>query len=391
MYPIIILKKDKEKSLIRKHPWVFSGAIVPPDTHIADGSVVYIANSSKNIIATGHYFNGNISIKILAFEKKAIDNNFWTSAIQNAINVRQKIGLPNSDTNSYRLIHGEGDGLPGLIADIYDSVCVLQAHSIGMYLALPEICKVIQATLPNIKHIYNKSKETLPEQYAATIENHFLSGGASEVSIIEHGISFSISLLDGQKTGFFIDQRENRLLVKEYSKGKSVLNTFCYTGGFSLYALAGGAVDVHSVDVSAKALTALDENILQNAYSNIKHTSFKEDTLQFLKRIEKPYDIVILDPPAYAKNIQKRHKAVIGYKNLNIQGFKAVAPGGLLFTFSCSQVIDMELFTNTVTSAAIECGRSIRILHQLSQPADHPVNIFHPEGRYLKGLVLYVD
>ncbi len=388
MYPIITLKKDKEKSLLRRHPWVFSGALIPPTVPIEDGTTIHIADYRNNIIATGHYFNGNISVKILAFEKLAIDSHFWNSALKNAYELRKILDLPH--TNCYRLIHGEGDGMPGLIADIYGDVCVLQAHSIGMYKALPEISTAIMHTIPSIHHVYSKSKETLPEQFAHTVENKFLYGGIQEVQIKENDINFSISIAESQKTGFFIDQRENRKLLQHYSKGKRVLNTFCYTGGFSLYAMAGGASLVHSVDVSAKAMSALEYNININNFTS-DHCSITEDTLQYLKKVTTPYDIVILDPPAYAKSIQKRHKAVIGYKNLNIQGIKSVSPGGLLFTFSCSQVIDLELFTHTITAAAIECGRNIRILHQLSQPADHPVNIFHPEGRYLKGLVLKIE
>jgi 23S rRNA (cytosine1962-C5)-methyltransferase len=390
MYPIITLKKDKEKSLQRRHPWIFSGAIFPPSHPLEDGTVVYVSDISKNIIATGHFFNGNIAIKILAFEKVAINVQFWEKSIDNAFQLRIKLGLPNSSTNCYRLIHGEGDGLPGLISDVYADVCVLQAHSIGMYKALPQIVTAIQKTIPSIKHIYSKSKETLPEQFASTVTNSFLLGNIAEVIVKENNIQFSIPLAEGQKTGFFLDQRSHRLLLQKYCRNQSVLNTFCYTGGFSLYAMNGGALTVHSTDISAKAIAALEHNISLNSFT-VEHQSFTDDTLQYLKKSASTYDIVILDPPAYAKSIQKRHKAVIGYKNLNVQGIKSVAKGGLLFTFSCSQVIDMELFTHTVTAAAIECGRNIRILHQLTQPADHPVSIFHPEGRYLKGLVLYID
>jgi 23S rRNA (cytosine1962-C5)-methyltransferase len=392
MYPVIKLKKDKEKSILRKHPWVFSGALQQNETSLEDGQLVFIQNFKNETIATGHFYNGSIAAKIIAFEAKTIDQIFWNESIKSAYLLREKINLiGNTSTNAYRLIHGEGDGLPGLIIDIYNDTAIIQAHSIGMHFQIDMICSAIQNCFgKKIKNIYDKSKQTLPDSYAQSQGNRFLLGKKVNLEICENGKIFEIDIQDSQKTGFFIDQRENRALLANYSKDKKILNTFCYTGGFSIYALQNGAKEVHSVDSSAKAIQQLDKNILLNPpYPGIHH-SYCEDVHKFLNNTKDEYDIVILDPPAYAKSIHKKHNAVQGYIRLNESGIKKVKPGGILFTFSCSGVIDFPLFQNTIAAAAIASGREVQILHRLGQPADHPVSLFHPEGNYLKGLVLLV-
>ncbi len=390
----IILLSGRTSSVERMHPWIFSGAIKKITAEVQDGDLVRILDNKENFLAIGHYYDGSIAVKILSFIDEAIDDNFWERKLKTAFDRRKWLHIfEQNHTNAFRLVHGEGDDLPGLIIDIYDNVLVMQAHSVGMYLALPEIAKAAQNILGDkITAIYDKSKECLPTQFAYPLQNRWLLGEKEDITIIENDIRFHIDAVKGQKTGFFLDQRDNRALLGTYSKGKTVLNTFCYSGGFTLAALKAGATQVDSVDVSSNAIQLVEQNLLLNEYSSENHQSYVEDVMKFLRQEEVPqYDIVVLDPPAFAKSMSKRHNAVQGYKRLNVLGLEKVKPGGLLFTFSCSQVVDAPLFLNTVTAAAIECGRKIKLIHRLSQPADHPVNIFHPEGSYLKGLVLIVE
>ncbi len=390
----IILQKGRESSVQRLHPWIFSGAIKKISGSPKDGDVVRVLDAKSDFLATGHYYDGGISVKILSFQDEQIDDSFWEKKLQAALDRRKWIGIfKQTHTNAYRLVHGEGDELPGLIADIYDDVLVLQAHSIGMYHAIEKIAAAAQKVLGNhITAIYDKSKDCLPPQFAQTVQNRWIFGAKENLTVREHDIQFHIDVVKGQKTGFFLDQRDNRALLGTYSNGKTVLNTFCYSGGFSLAALLAGAEKVDSVDVSGNAIQLTDRNVELNQIPEGKHQSYTEDVMKFLRKEDVPqYDIVVLDPPAFAKSVSKRHNAVQGYKRLNVLGLEKVKPGGLLFTFSCSQVVDAPLFLNTVTAAAIECGRNVKVLHRLSQPADHPVNIFHPEGSYLKGLVMVVE
>jgi len=343
----------------------------------------------------GHYHDGSIAIKIFSFEQINPDLSFWHKKLENAFRIRQELGFVEKDgAKAYRLVHGEGDGLPGLIIDVYGRTVVMQAHTIGMYLCREHICEALKQVYGDrIDAIYNKSKRTLPKNYAEGVEDIYMWGekADSDCVIVENDCKFQINWETGQKTGFFLDQRDNRNLLRQFSKDKRVLNAFCYSGGFSVYALQAGAKEVHSVDSSARAIELVDENIVLNGFGESAHKSFKADVLKFLKEQEEPYDVMVLDPPAYAKTVSKRHKAVQAYKRLNIEGLKLVSKGGILFTFSCSQVVDNQLFYNTITAAAIEAKRKVRVLYRLTQPADHPVNIFHPEGNYLKGLVLYVE
>ncbi len=391
--PKIYLKRGKETPLLRMHPWVFSGAIdILPDK-CKDGDVVAVYSQSRNFLAIGHYSPGSIAVRIISFEPVSPDSEFWNKKISEAFELRTALGLTNSPlTNSYRLIHGEGDGLPGLIVDIYNKTAVIQAHSAGMFLARKEIASALTNVLKNqITTVFDKSTETLSKSSGLNAINKALIGTETDSEISENGLLFKINIPDGQKTGFFIDQRDNRALLHKYSDGKKILNTFCYTGGFTIAALKGGAAFVHSVDSSKKAIEITKENILLNNFDQEKNQCIEEDTLVFLKKCETSYDIIILDPPAYAKHLSAKHNAVQGYKRLNAEAMKKINKGGLLFTFSCSQVIDKKLFADTVTAAAIESGRSLKILHQMTQAPDHPVSIFHPEGEYLKGLVLYID
>ncbi len=389
----IFLKPGKEAFVRRFHPWIFSGAVASIEGHPADGDVVRVFDHHRNFLATGHFHEGSIAVKILSFQPTNLDAEFFAKKLTEACRVRGLLNL--SDTTAYRLVHGEGDGLPGLVIDWYDGVAVLQAHSVGMHrqrLALVEALK--NAFGDELKAVYDKSAETLPDRYAAGIENGYLFQ-AGEIflphPIRENGHTFLIDWETGQKTGFFLDQRDNRALLARYAPGKRVLNAFCYSGGFSVYALAAGAELVHSVDASAKAMGLTSRNLEANFGVTSPHESFTDDVLKFLKAHDHQYDLVVLDPPAYAKSIEARHRAVQGYKRLNAEGIRRLAPGGILFTFSCSQVVDRELFYNTVVAAALEAGRPVRVLHQLSQAPDHPVNAFHPEGSYLKGLVLEVE
>ena len=388
----IFLKPGREESVLRFHPWVFSGAVRNGEGEFTDGDWVNVYDSRQQFLAAGFVNDGSIVVKIYTYNPELPDFSFWNKKVKSAFDLRQVLGFLNNDkTNCYRLIHGEGDGFPGLIVDVYAGVAVFQAHSIGVFLHREMIAKaIVENSNGTINTVFNKSSKTLPKEFAQNNEDGFIIGTLAEQTVLENGHKFIIDWKTGQKTGFFLDQRENRALVANYVNGKSVLNTFSYTGGFSIYALKNGAKNVDSVDVSKPALDILDRNIELNGLNIQNHQSKNEDTLEFLKSCN-PYDIVILDPPAYAKSIAKRHNAVQGYKRLNIMGLEKVKRGGFLFTFSCSQVIDKQLFYQTVMSAAIESKRNIKVLHHLSQGADHPVNIFHPEGSYLKGLTLFVE
>ena len=383
-----ILKKGKEIAIGRKHPWIFSGALESIDP-CTTGDLVQVYDYKNNWLACGHVGDGSIAIRILSFTQQEIDAQFWVSRIQNCKDLRNKLSLGmNFPTNAYRLVHGEGDLLPGLIIDIYANTAVIQAHTDGMYLNLDAIADAIKTVFGDeIAHIYSKSSAAMHD---AEIEDEFLLGDQHEVVATENNMKFKVNWVTGQKTGFFLDQRENRQLLGHYSKGKSVLNTFSYSGGFSVAALVGGASKVVSVDISQTAVALADENVALNNLTE-NHQSVQADVMKNLKDEPEMFDIVVLDPPAFAKSLTKKHQATMGYKRLNMLGLERVKPGGLLFTFSCSQVIDEKLFANTVTAAAIEVGRNCRILHRLGQGPDHPVNIFHPEGHYLKGLVLEVE
>ncbi|MFN3849695.1 MAG: class I SAM-dependent rRNA methyltransferase [Spirosomataceae bacterium] len=397
LYPKVILQAGKEIAIKRLHPWIFSGAIAKKDNNLKDGDIVEVFDKKGAYLCTGHFYDGSISVKIFSYEQSTIDEDFWENKLKNTIKVRQSTPiLERGTTDCYRLIHGEGDGFPGLIVDYYDGVVVFQAHSIGMWREKEKIVAGFKKLIPNLKAIYDKSYETLPENFAKTVKNDYLyknpeQGFSIPHPVLENSHTFLIDWETGQKTGFFLDQRDNRDLLAQYAKGKKVLNAFCYSGGFSIYALKSQAELVHSVDVSKKAIELVNQNVAANFGSIDNHEAFAEDVMSYLKRNDQFYDLIILDPPAYAKSIAKRHNAVQGYKRLNIEGLKRLAKGGILFTFSCSQVVDRQLFQDTIVSAALEVGRSVRILHHLTQGADHPVSLFHPEGSYLKGLVLYVE
>ena len=386
----VYLKRGKEESLLRFHPWVFSGAIHHLDDGIEEGDVVRVVSEKGVFIAVGHYQQGSISVRVLTFNDVEIDDAFWHSRIQSALNMRQDIGLANSsNTNAFRLVHGEGDLLPGLIIDVYDKTAVMQAHSIGMHLSRHAIAKALAEVMKGrIENIYYKSETTLPFMEP---ENGFLLGNSDDNIAIENGLRFYVDWLRGQKTGFFVDQRENRALLEKYAKGKRVLNMFCYTGGFSFYAMRGGAQLVHSVDSSAKAIELTRRNVELNFPGDPRHEAFCEDAFKYLDSSSHTYDLIILDPPAFAKHRGALHNALKGYTRLNEKAFEKIEKGGILFTFSCSQVVSKDHFRNAVFTAAAQAKRKVRILHQLHQPADHPINIYHPEGEYLKGLVLYVE
>ncbi|MDE0560319.1 class I SAM-dependent rRNA methyltransferase [Algoriphagus sp. NF] len=391
-YPKIILKKGKEISLKRRHHWVFSGAIAEQESDLENGELVSVYSRGGEFLGIGHFSNGSIMVRMISFEKSEIDQNFWDEKIQSAFQLRNSLGLTDSShTNVYRLIHGEGDLLPGLIIDFYNGTAVIQCHQIGMHQHLENISKALQNCYgKRLKAIFDKSSETLPKHFGIH-ENNWVYGSPDTDLVQEYGATYRIDWDKGQKTGFFIDQRENRKLLADYSKGKKVLNTFCYSGGFSVLSLLEGAEEVHSVDISAKAIELTEENIKLNPEIKGRHESKVADVVKYIREIGDDYDIIVLDPPAFAKNIKARHNAVQAYKRLNAEALKRIKKGGILFTFSCSQVVDKNLFAHTVTAAAMETGRRTRILHQLSQPADHPINIFHPETEYLKGLVLFVD
>lgn len=393
MYKNIYLKHRKEESLKRFHPWVFSGAIHHMDEGIAEGDIVRVITADGNCIAVGHYQLGTITVRVLSFDDIAIDDSFWQQRMQSALAMRESIGVANNpDNNTYRLIHGEGDNLPGLIIDCYGTTAVMQAHSVGMHVCREQICKALVEVMGDrIKNVYYKSETTLPFKAELGQENGFIYGHTDNNTAVENGLSFHVDWLKGQKTGFFVDQRENRSLLEHYAKGKSVLNMFCYTGGFSVYAMRGGANIVHSVDSSAKAIELTNHNVAMNFPNDNRHEAFCEDAFKYLDDNDKKYDLIVLDPPAFAKHRMALHNALKGYIRLNIKGLQRIKPGGILFTFSCSQAVSKENFRNAVFTAAAQAGRNVRILHQLHQPADHPVNIYHPEGEYLKGLVLYVE
>ncbi|MCY7350218.1 MAG: class I SAM-dependent rRNA methyltransferase [Cytophagaceae bacterium] len=393
--PAIHLKPGKDAFVRRFHPWIFSGAIARTEDNPKDGDVVEVFDHHRNFLATGHFHEGSIAVKILSLEPIELDTDFFLKKLQQARRVRGLLNL--TDTTCYRLIHGEGDGLPGLIIDWYGGVAVFQAHSVGMHRQRAEITGALQQLYgTDLQAIYDKSAETLPDRYAATIQNDYLFQTTEIIlphPVRENGHTFLIDWETGQKTGFFLDQRDNRQLLARYAPGKRVLNAFCYSGGFSIYALAAGAAQVHSVDASAKAIGLTERNIAANGLQTDLPNGevFTDDVQKFLRAHDHQYDLIVLDPPAYAKSMEARHRAVQGYKRLNAEGIRRLAPGGILFTFSCSQVVDRELFYNTVVAAALEAGRPVRVLHQLSQAPDHPVNAFHPEGSYLKGLVLEVE
>lgn len=389
----IQLKKGKEESLNRFHPWIFSGAILKKDDDIEEGEVVRVYTYDKRFIALGHYQIGSIAVRVLSFSDTEISLSFWVSRLQSAFDMRRAIGLADlSDNNTFRLVHGEGDNLPGLIIDCYGTTAVMQAHSVGMHRQRHEICEALKQVMGSrIESVYYKSETTLPYKADLGQENEFLLGASKDDVALENGLKFHVDWLKGQKTGFFIDQRENRCLLEKYAQGRSVLNMFCYTGGFSVYAMRGGAKLVHSVDSSAKAIELTNANIQMNFPNDERHASFCDDAFKFLDSHDAQYDLMVLDPPAFAKHRGALRNALKGYTRLNLKGFERIKPGGILFTFSCSQVVTKDNFRNAVFTAAAQAGRNVRILHQLHQPADHPVNIYHPEGEYLKGLVLYVE
>jgi 23S rRNA (cytosine1962-C5)-methyltransferase len=391
----ITLNKGKEHSLLRFHPWVFSGAIKRISGEVNEGDIVEVYSAQNEFLGMGHFQIGSIAVRMFLFEKVNPDYHFWKSKILSAYNFRKQLGLVNNpSTNCYRLLFGEGDGLPGFVIDFYNGTAVFQSHSIGMHLLKNEFVNVLQDVMGDSLHaVYDKSEDTMPKQAAIKATNGYLwkknETIESNTIVVENNNKFYIDWEGGQKTGFFIDQRENRELLASYSKDKVVLNTFCYTGGFSVYAANAGAKEVHSIDISKKAIELTDKNIELNGIKN--HESHAVDTFDFLKHKENTYDIIVLDPPAFAKHQNVKHNAVMGYKRLNYEAIKQIKEGGLLFTFSCSQVVDKYTFNSTVMAAAIEAGRNVRVLHHLSQPADHCVNIFHPEGEYLKGLVVQVE
>lgn len=393
MYKKIYLKRGKEESLKRFHPWVFSGAIHHADNGIQEGEIVRVLTNEGEFIAVGHYQVGSIAVRVLSFHDVAIDESFWESRLTAAFDVRKAIGVAqNPNNNTYRLVHGEGDNLPGLIIDCYGQTAVMQAHSVGMHVCREAVCKALVKVMgDNIQHVFYKSETTLPFKAGLGQENDFLYGGSDDNIAIENGLMFRVDWLRGQKTGFFVDQRDNRALLESYSKGRSVLNMFCYTGGFSVYAMRGGAKLVHSVDSSAKAIDLTNANVEMNFPGDERHHAFCDDAFKYLDANDDKYDLMILDPPAFAKHRAALHNALKGYTRLNVKGFERIKNGGILFTFSCSQVVTKEQFRNAVFTAAAQAGRKVRILHQLHQPADHPINIYHPEGEYLKGLVLYVE
>lgn len=388
----VVLKRGKEISIQRYHPWIFSGAIQNIDGVFSDGSWVEVLDFKNNTLGFGHYQHGSIAVRMLSFSATPPSPNFWKEKISDAIALRRSAGLPSKATNAFRLIHAEGDGLPGLIADYYAGALVMQAHDVGMHQDRIDIVRAFRESLSyDLTSIYYKSQATLPGKLRDAGTDEYLFGEAIPRQIIsEYNNKFYVDWQAGQKTGFFLDQRENRKLLGTFSEAKKVLNTFCYTGGFSIYALNGGASLVHSVDASQKAINLTIDNIRLNGFDPDVHQSFAADTFDFLKDKANEYDVIILDPPAFAKHREARHQAVRGYQRLNVEAMRAIRPGGVLFTFSCSQVVDRQLFYDTIVSAAIQAGRQISVLHHLSQPADHPVSIFHPEGEYLKGLVLYV-
>ena len=389
----IYLKPKKEESLLRFHPWVFSGAIQGMERKPEEGDLVEVYSSDNRFLAIGHYQIGSIAVRVLSFEKRSIDHQFWVDRIRSAYQLRCILGLANTpNNNTFRLIHGEGDALPGLVIDMYANTAVMQAHSVGMHKCRMEIAAALKEVVGDgLQNIYYKSETTLPYKADLNSENGYLLGQDVDDIALENGLKFYVDWQKGQKTGFFVDQRENRKLLEHYAKDRSVLNMFCYTGGFSFYAMRGGAKLVHSVDSSAKAISLTNRNVELNFPGDLRHEAYAEDAFKYLERMGSNYDLIILDPPAFAKHKDVLRNALQGYRKLNAIAFEKIKPGGILFTFSCSQVVSKENFRLAVFSAAAQSKRNVRILHQLTQPADHPVNIYHPEGEYLKGLVLYVE
>ena len=392
-YKKVYLKPGKEESLKRFHPWVFSGAIARVEGEPEEGEVVDVYTSKKEFIACGHFQIGSIAVRVLSFRQEVIDRAYWVRRLSVAKDLRRALGLiDNPQNNTYRLVHGEGDNLPGLIIDAYNHTAVMQAHSAGMHIYRMEIADALTEVMGDvIQNIYYKSETTLPfKADLLATENGFIKGGSPDNVAMENGLKFHVDWLKGQKTGFFVDQRENRALLERYANGRSVLNMFCYTGGFSFYAMRGGAKLVHSVDSSAKAIDLTNKNVELNFPGDKRHEAYAEDAFKFLDNMGDRYDLIILDPPAFAKHRDALRNALRGYTKLNAKAFEKIRPGGILFTFSCSQVVSKQDFRNAVFTAAAQSGRNVRILHQLTQPGDHPINIYHPEGEYLKGLVLYV-
>ncbi|MEG0559023.1 MAG: class I SAM-dependent rRNA methyltransferase [Muribaculaceae bacterium] len=391
-YKKIILKKGKEESLKRFHPWVFSGAIAKIDDGIEEGDLVTVYSNDHSLIGNGHYQIGSITVRMLDFSDNPIDCDFFYNRLISAYNMRKGLGLMRDDNNSFRLVHGEGDFLPGLVVDIYDTTAVVQAHSPGMHFVRNEIAQAL-VKLPDatIKNVYYKSETTLPYKAQLDPQNEYLIGSFETNIAIENGLKFHVDWLKGQKTGFFVDQRENRSLLEHYSANRKVLNMFCYTGGFSFYAMRGGATLVHSVDSSSKAIQLTNDNVALNFPNDNRHKAFAEDAFKYLGEMTEEYDLIVLDPPAFAKHKSALHNALVGYRKLNAKALEKIKPGGILFTFSCSQAVSREQFRLAVFSAAAQTQRKVRILHQLTQPCDHPISIYHPEGEYLKGLVLYIE
>lgn len=393
MYKNVYLKRGKEESLKRFHPWIFSGAIHHADEGIEEGEIVRVITADGEFIAVGHYQIGSIAVRVLSFHDECIDISFWRASLESALQMRIAVGIADCpQNNTYRLVHGEGDNLPGLVIDCYSDTAVMQAHSVGMHVSRMDICEALVQVMGNrIKNVYYKSETTLPFKAGLGQENGFIYGNTNENTAVENGLRFHVDWLKGQKTGFFVDQRENRTLLEHYSKGKRVLNMFCYTGGFSVYAMRGEAELVHSVDSSAKAIELTKKNVELNFPGDMRHEAFCEDAFKYLDANDAKYDLIVLDPPAFAKHRGALHNALKGYTRLNVKGLQRIKKGGILFTFSCSQVVTKDHFRNAVFTAAAQAGRRVRILHQLHQSADHPINIYHPEGEYLKGLVLYVE
>lgn len=390
----VTIKPGKDKSIVRKHPWIFSGAIKSVSEACMEGDFVEVRANKGRFLGYGHFADGSIAVRMLSFREDEDLDSLFEIRLRSAYNLRKSLGLVNNqETNIYRLVHAEGDGLPGLIIDHYANNLVIQCHSVGMYHQVEHIVAALNEVYEQpLNSIYLKSAATLPKNFSAYSGDQFLQGEVEmPVVSLEYGNQFNINWITGQKTGFFIDQRENRKLIANYSKGKKILNTFCYSGGFSIFALAEGAELVHSLDSSAKAIELTEENVALGAFPKDKHASFVEDTMDFIKDLEESYDIIILDPPAFAKHRKAKHNAVQGYKRLNAHAMRQIKPGGIIVTFSCSQVIDKALFNNTIIAAAIAAERNVRILEQLHQPADHPINANHPEGEYLKGLVIQVE
>lgn len=392
MYKTIKLRNGKDQSLKRFHPWIFSGAIARMDDGIAEGDIVRVVDFKEEFLAIGHYQIGSIAVRVLSFTDIEINDSFWFSRLDKALQARRACNIIRPDNNTYRLVHGEGDRLPGLIIDIYDNAAIIQAHSVGMHMQRKDIARQLRTLYGDkLTGIYYKSETTLPYKADLSEESGFLYGKASDVVATENGLKFYIDWLKGQKTGFFIDQRDNRSLIEKYSQGKKVLNMFCYTGGFSVYALRGGASMVHSVDSSERAIEMTNRNIALNFPDAANHEAYATDAFSYLRDMDNSYDLIVLDPPAFAKHKDALRNALKGYTRLNAKAMQKIKPGGILFTFSCSQAVNKDQFRLAVFTAAAQSHRFVRVLHQLHQPTDHPINIYHPEGEYLKGLVLYIE